>query len=65
MGMANLIAEELDVGLDLAAKLVDEHIPIEAYDEHQEIPTDDVEGWLEHIWAQDYVRDEVGSYPEP
>jgi hypothetical protein len=49
MGMANLIAEELDCGLDLAAKLVDEHIPIEAYDEHAEIPDDDVQLWRELI----------------
>lgn len=49
MGMANLIAEELDCGLDLAAKLVDEHIPIEAYDEFSEIPTDDVQLWRELI----------------
>lgn len=49
MGMANLIAEELDVPLPLAAKLVDEHIPIEAYDEHGDIPTDDVQLWRELI----------------
>lgn len=57
MGMANLIAEELDVGLDLAAKLVDEHIPIEAYDEFGEIPADDVQTWREFIHDEHFDID--------
>lgn len=47
--MTNLIAERFDVYLDHAARLVDDLIPIEAYDEHEEVPAEDVEIWLTYI----------------
>lgn len=49
-GMVALVTQLFDVTLDQAAKLVDEHIPIEAYtDKGFGIPLDDVMTWAEVI----------------
>ncbi len=48
-GMADLVAERLDVDLITAALAVDLSIPIEAYDRFGELGPDEQEQWLDVI----------------
>lgn len=45
----DLAAVRFDLPLDEAGRIVDLAVPVEAFDEHHEIPADDVEMWLSRI----------------